>query len=62
MTDQIWNDWIYQIHWNKIEWVNPRIRFEGKNHFSVSSKIFCLEENNINAHWVGHLEIDPWTQ
>ena len=23
-VDQEWNDWKFQIHWNNIEWVNPR--------------------------------------
>ena len=39
MANQIWNDWKFQIHWNELEWVNPRIRNEGKNTFCVSSKI-----------------------
>ena len=24
MADINWNDWEFQIHWNKLEWVNPR--------------------------------------
>ena len=23
MVDINWNDWEFQIHWNKLEWVNP---------------------------------------
>ena len=23
-TNQNWNYWKFQIHWNKLEWVNPR--------------------------------------
>ena len=38
MENQIWNDWKFQIHWNKLEWVNPRSRIEVKNTFFVSSK------------------------
>ena len=30
-------DWKFQIHWNKLEWVNPKSRDEGKNSFCVSS-------------------------
>ena len=37
---QEWNYWKFQIHWNKIEWVNTRSHDKRKNLFSVSSKIF----------------------
>ena len=30
---QDWNDWKFQIHWNKLEWLNPRSRNEQKKHF-----------------------------
>ena len=40
------NDWTFQIHWKKLEWVNPISRIEGKNHFCVSSNKFCLKQNN----------------
>ena len=30
--NQAWNDWRFQIHWNTLEWVNPRSRDE-KYHF-----------------------------
>ena len=35
--NQACNDWKFQIHWNKIEWVNLRIHDERKNPFCVSS-------------------------
>ena len=28
--NQEWNDWKFQIHWNKLEWVNPRSPDERK--------------------------------
>ena len=37
-TNQEWCDWKFQIHWNKLELVNPRSRDERKNPFCVSSK------------------------
>ena len=46
MVNQNWNDWIFHIHWNKLEWVNLRIFIEGNNPFCVSSKKFCLKDNN----------------
>ena len=42
-ANQYWNDWKFQIHWNKIEWVNPRSLDERKNPFCVSSKINVLK-------------------
>ena len=32
-ANQEWCDWKFQIHWNKLEWVNPRSRDERKIHF-----------------------------
>ena len=37
-SNQEWNDRKFQIHWNKLEWVNPRSHDERKNSFFVSSK------------------------
>ena len=37
-ANQYWNDWKFHIHWNKLEWVNPRSRDERKNKFCLSSK------------------------
>ena len=28
MANQNCNDWNFQIHWNKLEWVNPRSHIE----------------------------------
>ena len=33
MENKIWNDCKFQIHWNKLEWVNPKIRIEQNNLF-----------------------------
>ena len=37
-ANQDWNDWKFQIHWNKLWWVYPRSHDELKNRFCVSSK------------------------
>ena len=37
-ANQEWNDWKFQIHWNILEWVNPRSRDERKNH------LVCLQK------------------
>ena len=50
---KMWNDWNFQIHWNKLEWVNPRSRDHRKYPFCV----FYKKSSKYNvkpAHWVGH--------
>ena len=57
MKNQNWNDWKFQIHWNKIEWANPRNRIERENPFFVSSKKICLKDNNKTANWVSNSKL-----
>ena len=38
-ANQDWNNWKFQIHWNKLEWVNSRSRDERKIHFVCLLKI-----------------------
>ena len=47
--------WKFQIHWNKLKWVNTRSREERKNLFCVSSIFF--KDNNKPEHWVGHSKL-----
>ena len=37
-----WNDWKFQLHWNKLEWVNPIINIKRQQPYSVSSILFSL--------------------
>ena len=30
--------WIFQLHWNKLEWFNTRSQTKGNKNFAVSSK------------------------
>ena len=57
MANHDWNYWTFQIHWNKLEWVNPRSHIEQNKTFFVSSKNIYLEDNNKNAHWVGNSKL-----
>ena len=54
MENQSWNHWIFQIKWNKLEWVNLRNSNKVNNPFCVSSKKFDLKDNDKTSHWVGH--------
>ena len=47
------------MHWNKLEWVNPRSCIKGKSTFGVYSNKFSLKDNNKTAHWVGHSKLKP---
>ena len=59
MADQNWDDWKFQIHWNKLEWVNTRSCIEGNNPFCVSPNKFIFKDNNKTAHWVGFQKLKP---
>ena len=43
----------FQLHWNKIEWINPRSTTKRNKPFSVSSKNH-LNKNDRTYHWVDH--------
>ena len=53
MENDIWNDWKFQMHWNKLWWVNPTNCGEINNTFCVSSKEYYLKDDNKTSHWVG---------
>ena len=39
MENQNWDNWRFQIHWNKLGWVNQRDCIERKIHFVCLLKI-----------------------
>ena len=55
-ANQWWNDWKFQLHWNKLEWVNPRSQIKRNKTYSVSSKK-NLNKVDIKSHWVGHSKL-----
>ena len=56
-SNKWWNDWRFQLHWNNIEWVNPRSLTKMNKTFSVSSRDFYLNKNYITSRWVGHSKV-----
>ena len=50
MANQNLNDWKFQIHYNKIWWVNQRTRIEQKNSIFVCLIKDMFENNNKTAH------------
>ena len=59
MANQSCNYWKFRIHWNELEWVNPRSHIEVKNPFFVSYGKLCLKDNNKTAHWICHSKLEP---
>ena len=48
-----WNDWIFQLHWNNLECVDPKSTPKMVKPFSVSSKKLYISKNDRIAHFVG---------
>ena len=59
ISNQIWNDWTFQIHWNKIECFNPKNCSERNNPYCVSFKGFYLRYNYKTLHWFGYSKLKP---
>ena len=56
-ANKCWNDWKFQLHWNKLECVNPRSRTKKNKTFSVSSTFICLNKNDRTSYWVGRSKL-----
>ena len=52
-----WNDWKFQLHWNMLEWVDPKSTPKRVKSFSVSSKKFYINNNDRTAHFVGNSKL-----
>ena len=48
-----WNDRKFQLHWHKLEWVNPKSNPKRVRPFSVSSEKFYISKSYRTAHFVG---------
>ena len=53
-ANKCWNDWRFQLHWNKLEWVDPKSCPKIIKPFSVSSKTFYISKNDRKAHFDGY--------
>ena len=56
-SNRWWNDWNFQLHWNMLEWVDPKSTPKRVKPFSVSSKTFYINNNDRTAHFVGHSKL-----
>ena len=45
-----WNDRKFQLHWNMLEWVDPKSTPKRVKPFSVSSNFFFINNNDRTAH------------
>ena len=59
VSNMCWNDWKFQLHWNMLEWVNPKSTTKRDKPFSVYSKKFYINNNYRTAHFVGHSKLTP---
>ena len=41
-SNRLWNDWKFQLHWNKLEWVDPKSTPKRVKPFSVFQKSYIL--------------------
>ena len=57
-SNRWWNDWKFQLHWNMLEWVDPKSSPKRVKPFSVSSKNFYINNNDRTAHFVGHSKFE----
>ena len=58
-SNRWWNDWRFQLHWNILEWVDPKPTPKRVKPCSVSSKKFYINNNDRTAHFVGHFKMTP---
>ena len=56
-SNRWWNDWKFQLYWNKLEWVDPKSTPKRVKPFSVSSKKLYINKNDRAAHSVGHSKL-----
>ena len=56
-ANRYWNVYKFQLHWHKLEWVNPRIQIKSIKPSSVSSKTIYINKGDRTAHWVGHSKL-----
>ena len=54
-----WNDWRFQLHWNILEWFDPKTTPKRVKLFSVSSKNLYINNKDRTAHFVGHSKLTP---
>ena len=59
VSNMWWNDWKFQLHWNMLEWVDPKTTPKRIKPFSVSSRKFYINNNDRKAHFVGHSKLTP---
>ena len=52
-----WNDWKLQLHWNKLESVDPKSTPKIIKPFSVFSQRFHINNNDRTAHFVRHSKL-----
>ena len=55
----LWKDWKFQLHWNMLKWIDPKSIPKIVKPFSVSLKMFYINNNDRTAHSVDHSKLTP---
>ena len=56
-SNKWWNDWIFKLHWKRLEWVDPKSNPKKVKPFSVSSKTNYIDKSDRTDHFVGHYRL-----
>ena len=51
-SNRWWNDWKFQLHWNMLEWVDPKSTPKRVKPFIVSSKKLYINNNDRTVHFL----------
>ena len=59
VENNIWNNWSFQLHWNNMEWVDPRIHNRKTNPLCTITYNFYIIDNNETSQFFGHSNMNP---
>ena len=56
-ANKCWNYCRFQLHCNKLEWLDPKTLIKRYKPYSVSSETIYLNKNDRTDHWFGHSKL-----
>ena len=54
-----WNYWMFQLHWKKLEWVDPKKINSSNNPLCSLTHKFYIKDGKQTCHFVGHSKLKP---
>ena len=58
-TNNNWNDWRFQLYWDKLEGVDPKHQDHKKNPFCTLTYNFYIKDGNKSCHFFGDSRLKP---